>query len=109
MHENADGSLVSYFHKNLVLEDALGHEQEQNFIRGRENLTRGGKLGWRGREVGGEGEGSGKWVPPCPPPQCGSTNVVFSATAACGFSVLVQRISWEISMLCEILLHCGRR
>ena len=59
---------------NLVLEDALGHEQEQNFIRGREKSDRGGKWWWRGREVGGEGEGSGGkgegsggWVPPCPP------------------------------------------
>ena len=41
---------------------------------GRENLTGGGKWGWRGREVGGEGEGSGvkggeKWGlgTPCPP------------------------------------------
>ena len=72
MHDNADGSLVSYFFFiNLVLEDALGHEQEQYFIRGRENLTGGVK--WRGREVGGEGgsggkgEGSGEWVPPVHP------------------------------------------
>ena len=35
---------------------------------GGKNLTGGGKWGWRGREVGGEGEGSGDWVPPCPPP-----------------------------------------
>ena len=28
----------------------------------------GGKWGERGREVGGKGEGSGDWVPPCPPP-----------------------------------------
>ena len=27
--------------------------------RGGKNLTGGGKWGWRGREVGGEGEGSG--------------------------------------------------
>ena len=24
--------------------------------------------GGEGREVGGKGEGSGDWVPPCPPP-----------------------------------------
>ena len=51
--ENADGSLVSYFLELiLVLGYALVHEQEQNFIRGRE------KSDW-GREVGLEGEGSG--------------------------------------------------
>ena len=48
--ENEDGSLVSYF--KLVLGYAKVHEQEQNFIRGREKSD-------RGREVGLEGEGSG--------------------------------------------------
>ena len=53
LHGNADGSLVRcFFFINLVHEDALGHEQEQNFIRGREKSD-------RGREVGMEGEGSG--------------------------------------------------
>ena len=28
----------------------------------------GGNWGPRGREVGEKGEGSGDWVPPCPPP-----------------------------------------
>ena len=36
----------------MVLDDALVHEQEQNFIRGREKSD-------RGREVGVMGEGSG--------------------------------------------------
>ena len=43
---------------------------------GGKNLTGGGKWGWRGREVGGEGEGSGVkgggkrglGTPPSPPP-----------------------------------------
>ena len=43
----------------LVLEDDLGHEQEHNFIRGREKSDRGGKWGWRGGGIVGEGEGSG--------------------------------------------------
>ena len=47
-----------FFFINFVLEDALGLEHEQTFIRGRENLTGGGKWGWRGREVG---KGGGKW------------------------------------------------
>ena len=50
--------LGKLFFINFVLEDALGLEHEQNFIRGRENLTGGGKWGWRGREVG---KGGGKW------------------------------------------------
>ena len=40
---------------NLVLDDALGHQQEQNFIRGREKIDKGRKMGWRGREVGERG------------------------------------------------------
>ena len=36
---------------------------------GGKNLIGGGKWGRRGREVGGKGEGTGNWVPPCPPPQ----------------------------------------
>ena len=43
---NADGSLVS-------------HEQEQNFIRGREKSDRGREVGLEGEGSGGEGEGSG--------------------------------------------------
>ena len=49
---------------------------------GEKNLTGGGKWGERGREVGGEGEGSGvkgggKWGlgTPCPPPQSSETRV----------------------------------
>ena len=41
----------------LVLEDALGHEQEHNFIRGREKSDRGREV--EGEGSGGEGEGSG--------------------------------------------------
>ena len=42
----------------LILDYALVHEQKQHFIRGRENLTGGGKWGrWGGkwREKGGSG------------------------------------------------------
>ena len=58
----------------LVLEDALGHEQEHIFISGREKSDRGREVGVDGEGIGGEGEGSGgkgegsgEWVPPCPP------------------------------------------
>ena len=59
-----------------VLEDALGHEQEHNVIRGREKSDRGREVGVEGEGIGGEGEGSGgkgegsgEWVPSCPPPR----------------------------------------
>ena len=38
----------------------------------------GGKLGRRGREVGGKGEGTGNGVPPCPPPH--STSLKLAGT-----------------------------
>ena len=50
---------------------------------GGKNLTGGGKWGWRGREVGEEGEGSGDWVPPCPPPQSKYINVEMRAEDNC--------------------------
>ena len=70
LHGNADGSLVSNFY-NFGLDDALVHEQEQNFIQEREISDRGREVGVEGEGSGRKGEGSGEWVPPCPPPpQC---------------------------------------
>ena len=37
----------------------------------------GGNWGPRGREVGEKGEGSGDWVPPCPPLQYDANEIIW--------------------------------
>ena len=78
---------------------------------GGKNLTGGGKWGWRGREVGGEGEGSrvkggGKWGLGTPPVQpllesavvtlkissrSSKSNELFSVSKRCSYASLVEK------------------
>ena len=60
---------------------------------GEKNLTGGGKWGERGREVGGEGEGSGDWVLHVHPLKVAKHVLINMWVNKLGASVMYMRVS----------------